>query len=472
MQATGADDFTALRVATLAAGCVLAVLAVSGVLVTVVFTQPTTLKYLVTVAGSLLVVTLALARAPLKLLVGIAIVVAPFDFVTTVGSVQVTPLLAVDLLALLVCVTRSGFRGRSALIPATGVFVLLLAPAIAGSDTPATWILWLATTVVTGALVFLVAREPGGPLFVAIMIATSAVVQSVLALWEFRTGHQLNLYLPSGNTVTARDYFFTYGSIDRPDGALADPIGLGQVLALCLPVMVALAAAMRRWTLSVVVLAAAGLVAVALLLSLSRMSIVGAACGLVAVLLLLPRRAQLTTGLTAVAMVGVVAIVGLALAGRPLRLRIDSIFHPTAAHVYTAPGDLTRIRIWRAALKTAEANPVTGVGFGNVTKYLPQYGVPVTPAAHAHDTYLQYFAEGGVLGLVALLGLLAAAGIDLVRAFATHRIWVAGATGALLATTLAWLTDVEVRYVQVSAMVAVLLGLIAALAADAKRSPA
>ena len=456
----------------LGASLLFVMLAVSGVLAAAVFSQPTSIKYLVTVVGGALLVVLCVAQAPLKVLVGLAILVAPFDFVTTVAGIPVSPLLAIDVLALLVWLPRRTAGASSALRWASLPFALLLLPAVAGSDAPATWLLWLAVTIVTGALAFLVASEPGGARFVAAMIALSAVIQSVLALWEWKTGQRLNLYQESGTIPVGSEYFFTYGRAFRPEGALPDPIGLGQVLALCIPMMVALAAATRRLLVSLVIVAAMGLAAVALMLSLSRTSLVAAAIGLALAVLLLPRPALLRTGAAVGVTVVVVAVAGLAAGGQPLRQRIDSILDPTSAHVSTAAGDLTREHIWLAAVKTAEANAVAGVGFGNVTKFLPRYGAPVTASSHAHDTYLQFFAEGGVLGLIALLGIVCAAFVDLGRAFTTRRIWVAGASGALVATLLSWITDVEVRYVQVSAMVAVLLGLIAALAVRRAPPPA
>jgi O-antigen ligase len=207
----------------------------------------------------------------------------------------------------------------------------------------------------------------------------------------------------------------------------------------------------------------AGVAALGLVLSLSRMSIIGGLAGLLVALLLLPGTVRLRTSAGVVAMVALVVVLGLGFGGSGLRTRIASTFDPTAAHVSTAQGDLKRVAIWDAAIKTGEHHLVTGVGVGNITRYLPQYGVPVAVAAHAHDTYLQFFGEGGLLGLLALLGLIGASFTDLFRAFAHNRLWVAGAAGALIATLIAWTTDVEVRYVQVSAMVAVLMGLIAAL---------
>ena len=464
------DEWWNLRALVFVTGALLVLLAAGGVFETALFSQPSTLKYVVTVAGSALVVLLATMQAPLRFLTGIAILVAPFDFVTTFKGVEVTPLLAVDLLAVLVALPRRS-AGNSWLRPASAAFVLLLIPAIVNSSSVGHWALWLALTALTGWVAYLVACEPGGARFVASMLALSAMIQGALAIWEFRTGHRLNLYQAGGSSATARDYFFNFGSVTRSSGALPDPIGLGQVLALCLPVTVALAASMRRWSASIATLCIAGVSALGLVLSLSRMSIVGGAVGLGVALVLLPGRPRLRSIAGVGAMLVVVVMIGLAFGGHQLRSRVDSIFHPTAAHVSTASGDVARVRIWNAAVKTGESHLVTGVGFGNITNYLPRYGAAVTGAAHAHDTYLQFLAEGGAIGLIALVVTILAAGRDLVHAFSRQRIWVAGAAGGLVATLIAWSTDVAVRYVQVSAMVAVLIGLIAALSARSQTRP-
>ncbi|MDQ6822095.1 MAG: glycosyltransferase [Actinomycetota bacterium] len=454
-----------LRLALAGAAALIAILALTGALASAGFTHPTTIKYLVTVAGSAGLVLVATAREPLRALVGLAVVVAPFNFVTTVAGLHITPLIAVDVLAVLVWVPRSGGSGSSALRWIVVAFALAMIPGIVVSSAPGVWTLWLAVTLATGCLAYAVARKPGGVVFVVQMIVLSGLVQAGLALWELRSGHLLNLYQQSGAVPVGRDYFFTYGLAFRPAGALPDPIGLGQVLALCVPVTVALGAQMRRWQASAAVLALAGLAATALVLSLSRMSMIGGVFGIAGVVVLLPRHRKLRTGWMLAAMVAAVTAVALTTNGHAVSRRVSSIFNPTSVHVYTAPGDLTRERIWSAALQTAEANAVSGVGFGDVARYLPRYGVPVTSSSHAHDTYLQFFAEGGILGLLGLLAVMGAAGADLVRGYAANRVWVAGAAGALIATLVSWVTDVEVRYMQVSAMVAILLGLIAAMAA-------
>src|SRR5207248_4954890 len=120
--------------------------------------------------------------------------------------------------------------GLSNLRPAGAVFVLLMIPAVVTSDRIGHWVLWITLTALTGWLSFQIAREPSGPQFVAAMLTLSALVQGALAIWEFKTGHQLNLYQSSGSAATSDTYFFNYGGVTRSSGALPDPIGLGQVL--------------------------------------------------------------------------------------------------------------------------------------------------------------------------------------------------------------------------------------------------
>ena len=226
---------------------------------------------------------------------------------------------------------------------------------------------------------------------------------------------------------------------------------------------VALSASVTRRAESVVVMAMAGVAALGLVLTLSRMSIVGGMVGTVVALTLLPRRARGQSIALAAIVVGVVIVAALGIAPGSLTKRISSIFHPTSAHVSTAQGDLLRLHIWAATVKTIEANPISGVGFGHLVQWLPRFGVAVNSASEAHDVYLQLLAEGGVLGLVAILAMVYGYVRDLWRSFGRHRVWVAGAAGALAAELIAWSTDFQLRYVQISGPVAVVFGLVAAL---------
>jgi O-Antigen ligase len=465
-----ADEWHRLRLVTFVLACAGLALAGSGVMATAIFHQPTTIKYAVTVVSFGFLALLTTVREPFRLLVGIAVFVAPIDSVFTLQGAQLTPLLVIDLLAVLVAMPRLG-TGGSRLKLAAGAFALLLLPAVAQADVPGRWLVWLAVTVVTGWLVFLVALESKGVRYVVRAMVISAVFQAVIAIYEFRTKHQLNLYGASGSQAAGGHTFFLYGSLLRPSGTLPDPIGLGQVLALYLPLMIAYAATLRRVSRCALVVCTAGLVGLALSLSLSRMSIVGGGVGMLLTLVALPSRGRWRVGSLVTVVASLVITLAFGLGGSSLRARFDSILHPTAAHVRTAAGDVARTHIWTAALHIGEANAAAGVGLGNIRLSFPRFGVPVNAGVNAQNTPLQFFAEAGLPGLIALLLVLLAAFRDLGYAFRDERVWAAGCLGALTATLVTWSTDVEVRLVPVSATVAVLLAVIAALAARRAGAP-
>src|ERR1700737_773085 len=108
IRALPTDEWWGLRVGGLLGGSLLVVLAVSGVFETTLFQQPTTIKYLVTIAAAVLPVLLATANSPLRLMVGLLIVAGPFNFIATVSGFQVSPLLGVAAVAMVVALPREG----------------------------------------------------------------------------------------------------------------------------------------------------------------------------------------------------------------------------------------------------------------------------------------------------------------------------------------------------------------------------
>ena len=116
--------------------------------------------------------------------------------------------------------------------PAAAIFALLLLPAIAGGDAPGHWVVWLSITLITGWLTFLVALEPDGTRYVIRAVVASALFQALVAIWEFRTKHQLYLYGTSGSQAASGETFFLYGQLLRPSGTLPDPIGLRRSVGL------------------------------------------------------------------------------------------------------------------------------------------------------------------------------------------------------------------------------------------------
>lgn len=458
----------------------LALAGAAGLTSQALFTQPTTLKYAVTVAGPLLLLLAALHPRPLEPIVAGTVVVAPFAaYPVTLKGIGVPAILPFGLIAVVLAVTtgRHGSGAGSHLGRAAPfIAALLLLPVLAGTQLSTTGdhisspLVVVGTLLVMSWLVSRAAATPEGTRLMIVAVIASAVLQAALAIWEFQTGRTLNLFTSTQSNF-ASGYFFSYGASNRPMGSYADPISLGNVLAIALPLTTVAGLAYRRsqkggagtgWAVPVVVMAAGMFIGLGLVLTFSRMSWVAALAGLALAALLRPKgaRARLAGGMLLLG--GLAIVIAVAAAGPALGTRYDSIFHPTAANVATANGDRTRQQLWKAALDVAVAHPVAGVGFDKLAPELAAHVADVSILSHAHSTYLQVAAEGGlVLGVGALILFALALGRDLRNALRTSPL-AAGLAGSILALAICWTTDYTIRYEAVAASVAPLIGLIAA----------
>ena len=139
----------------------------------------------------------------------------------------------------------------------------------------------------------------------------------------------------------------------------------------------------------------AGVVLYALSISLSRMSWFGAVVGVAIAVALLPRGWRLATGL-GVSLVAVATVsIAMAAGGQTLVDRFDTAISPTAQSSVTREGDETRLRLWAAGRDIALANPVVGVGFGDLPRELGKYGLDYGSFTHVHSTYLMIAACAG-----------------------------------------------------------------------------
>ncbi len=117
------------------------------------------------------------------------------------------------------------------------------------------------------------------------------------------------------------------------------------------------------------------------------------------------------------------AVVGADLAGGRAIARVEAAVQEvheyrdapaaSAAHA-TSVG--TRLDMWQASVSAFVDRPVTGLGWGNLQEYFTEEAArgDITAEAstkhHAHNQYLSAMANGGALGLLALLALLAVPG--------------------------------------------------------------
>jgi hypothetical protein len=98
-----------------------------------------------------------------------------------------------------------------------------------------------------------------------------------------------------------------------------------------------------------------------------------------------------------------------------------------------AAAQASTLRLWPAALQVAAAHPLLGTGIGSLDSQLENAGFG--PGLTARDQFLQTAAEGGLLGLAALVAALAATVLAALRAGPAR-----GARFAVLAAIVACLT--------------------------------
>jgi O-antigen ligase len=470
------------RLTTVALAGLLAVLACSGAMTSLAFNVSSAGKWAVCVAATVATLVVLVTRRPVTYLAAAAVLIVPFSSLTFTVSAGTSVQVArpIILIAAVVALLSSDRRTGDELQPSSAVAsswlpgaaliaVLSLLPAGASGVSPG------ALAVQAGllaALVYAIARacalDRHAPVIIAATMSVSAAIQGLLAIVEFKSGHPLNLY---GGPATAygHSYFFGYQGEFRPGGAFSDPISLGNALALTLPMAFAGATATKNFYIRLIFAASGLLAAAGLVVTFSRMSWIGAALGVVVVVVLSPA-SRWFGQLAALVVTGVaLSASAIAIAGPQLIERFNSLLHPTARGVVTAHGDVTRQRLWSAALSVFENHPLFGVGSGRLNPLLLS-AVGGTQFTHAHSTYFEYLAESGMLGGLALLVIVVAGLHDAaVRMRLSHRTdWLAtGCAGAVVAILICWLTDYTIRYTPVLLSMALPLALLFATRREA-----
>ncbi len=160
---------------------------------------------------------------------------------------------------------------------------------------------------------------------------------------------------------------------------------------------------------------ATALLCVGVYFSWSRGSWLGFAAALGVMLFALPRKWWYGTSVAAVLAVTVVLLWFSGRLPASVIARVESATNEIVAVSNVRGVDITagnfanveRLAHWQAALNMARANPFFGVGFGNYEAAYPQYSLLNWKLAlgHAHNYYLNVFAEAGMIGLISYTGL-------------------------------------------------------------------
>jgi O-antigen ligase len=281
-----------------------------------------------------------------------------------------------------------------------------------------------------------VAREFGKWLEYAVLFAAVAVAfandpddrpiwRSLIGIAIFESiyaGVQLLVGAPSGVTVRAH-------ILPRVAGSLEGPNQFAGWLNLIIPILFARMLIHRdAWLIT-----ATTLVSIATVLTLSRSGIVAGLIGLVLVIIVTrpPKRVGLrfvTTG----------ALICAIFVGVGLMVGVEARFFSLAE--VSQPDHLgTRSILWSSAIKLWKMSPLTGIGAGNYELDLGMVGYPDVHT-HANSIYLQFLAENGVLGLIAILFLVCTSIATFARSY-SRRALVVGVFAASIAIALHQIFD-------------------------------
>lgn len=194
------------------------------------------------------------------------------------------------------------------------------------------------------------------------------------------------------------------------------PNGLAGFLLLSLPISLSLAQVAKTSGVRLFSWICAGFLLVALLLTFSRASLVITVFLLFLLVVFSPpgKRRGIAVGLLGL------AVVALALVGVLYSVRGGSIdfFRP----LFTLESSFTsRQGFWETSLRIARAFPVRGSGIGTFASIYPRFQRSGAYSQHAHNSYLEMFAETGLIGGLLFLAIVVLVLYAVVRALRTSQ---------------------------------------------------
>lgn len=293
--------------------------------------------------------------------------------------------------------------------------------------------------------------------------------QALLGLYQFLT-------------QTGPEPFVLLGRFMRASGTFGQPNPYAGYLGLVAPLAISLAlwawTAGQAWWLRLGLTGIAMLTSLGLLLSWSRGAWIAFAAATMVVVLAHARRAAPLVVLVGALAIGLAFLLGAAdlLPGSVIGRLSDLEEYLGLVDIRSVEIDdanfsvIERVAHWQAALAMWADKPWLGVGIGNYATVYPDFALPrwQEPLGHAHNVYLNFAAEAGLLGFLSYLVLWLAAGWQALRALNRGDLLgaaiAAGVLGVLTHATIHNLFDnlwVQHSYLQL----ALLLGMLAVLQA-------
>ena len=291
---------------------------------------------------------------------------------------------------------------------------------------------WMQTLALYVVAVAVLPRRGIVALVAALLLAASA--QALLGLVQFWTRQGPEAFLLMGRWM-------------RAAGTFRQPNPYAGYLGLLAPLAVSLA--LWAWTsharaaVRMATLAAAALISAGLVVSWSRGAWLAFVAALAVTLLAHARKAA-PLAAAGLALAGLIlAVFNLLPASIASRLGELREFFGLVDVTHVAVTDanfsvLERLAHWQAALRMWNDHLWLGVGIGNYAALYDAYHLPrwYEALGHAHNVYLNFAAETGLLGLLAYLVFWLAALVQALRAAASpnrlHAAIAAGVLGALV----------------------------------------
>ncbi len=275
------------------------------------------------------------------------------------------------------------------------------------------WLKWLSAL-----LLIAICLDLGRWEWFVFALVLAGAANALIGIYEFFGGSGALVLLVAGR------FFRAFGTFGQPN-----PFGGFMGLIAPIALMSAVGHGVRLWhiyrarrpispsgfALFAFYLLATALLITSLIFSWSRGSWLGFAASMIAILLALPRKWW--HGIAPVVLAVLVVLI-LWLTGRlPASVvsRVESVTNEITAFSDVRGIDITpenyanveRLAHWQAAINMARANPWLGVGFGNFEIAYSQYDLLNWSLAqgHAHNYYLNVFAEAGIIGLLAYVAM-------------------------------------------------------------------
>lgn len=219
----------------------------------------------------------------------------------------------------------------------------------------------------------------------AAMTSAGLVVVSVYAIVQRIQGVEVN---PSYVDLTLNK--------DMPGRVYSmfeNPNAFGEVLVLLIPIAIGLMFASKSWGYRLLGLSAAALGSVSLLMTYSRAGWLGLAVAALVFIFLWKKKI-----LPAVVLLGLAAI----------PILPDSVFNRILTIFnFNDTSTSSRFPLYEAAGRLISERPLQGVGLGSDTVRAAVADLNLyhgkSPFVHAHNVYLQVWAETGIFGLLSLL---------------------------------------------------------------------